>query len=292
MMKLLTDEDDIYCNKEGVFSNIRSITLLNPIGNTQTQSVVDFSSTSVALTDRLMLVVQTSTKLRILHAIQAQYIYEIDLSQQLLLSKYSFKGTILWDGKTVKHNLPVNNSSSFLEESGILSTPYPPSNENLPEQFILGISSIDKDSGWVSFQDQYGFDLINFLDEKDDNQSQNSITQAYPFVQDRPGTASQDDGPSWDKIPLKISSFTTNHSPFVISWATNYLKIIRVQFQPESNSLMVIRGQDFQLSPSNPMNLSSRIKIVNAQSMKVSPWVRYHRALIVLSNGYLVCLHL
>jgi hypothetical protein len=74
------------------------------------------------------------------------------------------------------------------------------------------------------------------------------------------------------------------YSPLACVWALRRLALLRVQLVPQRGA-EVLRTEEYRLSQDN-------VRVVYASALKAMPRMRNHRAIVVLSNGHVLVLHL
>jgi hypothetical protein len=74
------------------------------------------------------------------------------------------------------------------------------------------------------------------------------------------------------------------YSPLACVWSLRRLALLRVQLVPQRGA-EVLRTEEYVLSQNN-------VRVVYASALKAMPRMRNHRAIVVLSNGHVLVLHL
>jgi hypothetical protein len=259
---------------------LKNISLLQSLSTTESDSYMNSSQfvqnkrlTSIKKEDKFLLILQYTHKIQLFNVLTCEIAGNISLQQTPVNSL--LKGSYMW-------YYPVASSEEQVAKS---------SSENV----LIGLSVQELNSVY-SFSYGKGFDqLISALPMNTQFQGTHSYPPSLPTS---PGNPSKQQGQtqhhvpsstSWEYLLQGMNSFQVpSSSPLLSLWSMKKCALLRINFQISHNAVNVMRMKQFETNSLKSTHQSAFNEIVGVQSLKLVPWIRNHRAVIVLSNGYAV----
>lgn len=131
---------------------------------------------------------------------------------------------------------------------------------------------------------------------EDINQIENQ--EQHPFATSRafpsmPSIVSQSPASILESEFLGVSSYRAGEAPIVVGWSHKVCTLVRLQLIG-TNRVTVTRMKRYNITNTGLLHTAkrNRVKILAGKSLRSNPNVRNHRAVIVLSNGFAIVLHL
>lgn len=236
---------------------LRHITILQPLQHDDFQSSTrpESSGRKSVEPERLMLVLQYADRIELFNALACEIIATMSLHDTTVLDL--IRASYLWyysaNEKVAGHGESKENKLIGLS--------------------IQGLSSV--------YSCSYGKGFEKILSSASDT-FRISPSPLHVSSSNQLSSAS-----SWEYLLQGLHSFTSLTSPLLGLWSMKRCSLLRVHFQSQNNSIHIMRTKQFETKVL-PNNKNSFVEILGAQSLKMISWIRNHRGIIILSNGYAV----